>query len=551
MEMRRRSIVIFVILLIGTSVGFVAIQNSERFFEVRRSIDLFGAVYKDVIDDYVDPVQPQLLMRKGIDAMLASLDPYTIYMDKQNSGEIDLLTSGKYGGIGVSIGMASGKVIITGVIDGYSAQRQGLRIGDQILKIDTTDVNTLKLDEVSNMVRGKPGTPVTLTIKREGDEKPFKVVLIRSEVRLKSVSFYGVVDSNIGFIKLDQFSKGAGEEVRNALVDLMARRQLKGLILDLRNNPGGLLEAAVHIAELFVPKGSVIVQTKGRDPSSDKKYISDRDPIAPNLPLAVLVNGNSASASEIVTGCLQDLDRAVIVGTNTFGKGLVQTILPLSSDSQLKITTARYYTPSGRCIQKINYNLSRDGENPIIPDSLRKEFRTADGRGVYASGGITPDSIVAGQHPSDYVLQLMRGGYFFNYATEFRSEHDSIPEGFSAGKKVLDGFHKYVEDKGFTYISHLGQIIDDAQLVASKSDYSKSVADEINTLSKKIETDEHGLFQKHAEEISELLSPEIIGRFYGNSAQIRASLKYDNQAKAAEGVLKDMPRYDNILGLSH
>ncbi len=549
--MRRRSLVIFVILLIGTSVGFVAIRNSERFFEVRKSIDLFGAVYKDVINDYVDPVSPQLLMRKGVDAMLASLDPYTIYMDKQNSGEIDLLTKGKYGGIGVSIGMADGKVIITGVIDGYSAQRQGLRIGDQIIGIDTTDARKLKLNQVSELIRGKAGTPVTLTIKREGDEKPFKVVLIRSEVRLKAVSFYGIVDSSIGFIKLDQFSRGSGEEVRNALVDLMARKKLKGLILDLRNNPGGLLEEAVQIAELFVPKGSVIVQTKGRDPSSDKKYTSDRDPIAPKLPLAVLVNGNSASASEIVTGCLQDLDRAVVVGQNSFGKGLVQTILPLGNDAQLKITTARYYTPSGRCIQKINYNLRRDGENPVIPDSLRKEFKTADGRDVFASGGITPDSVVAGAHYSDYVLQLMRGGYFFNYATEFRSEHDSIPDNFTAGKDILESFHEYVDSSGFTYISHLGQILADAQVVASKSDYGKSVNSDLESLSRKIETDEHGLFERHSEEISHLLTPEIIGRFYGNSRQISAALRYDKQAKVAEGLLKDVPLYDRILGFSH
>ena len=549
--MRRRSLIVFVVLLIATSVGFIAIQNSDRFFEVRKSIDLFGAVYRDVINDYVDPVSPQMLMRKGVDAMLASLDPYTVYMDKQNSGEIDLLTRGKYGGIGVSIGMADGKVIITGVIDGYSAQRQGLRIGDQIIAIDTTDVSTLKLDQVSQMIRGEAGTSVTLTIKREGEEKPFRVVLIRSEVRLKAVSFYGIVDSSIGFIKLDQFSRGSDEEVRDALVDLMARKKLKGLILDLRNNPGGLLEAAVHIAELFVPKGSVIVQTKGRDPSSDKKYISDRDPIAPNLPIAVLVNGNSASASEIVTGCLQDLDRAIVVGTNTFGKGLVQTILPLGPDAQLKITTARYYTPSGRCIQKINYNLSRDGENPIIPDSLRKEFKTADGRDVFASGGIAPDSVVAGAHFSDYVLQLMRGGYFFNYATEFRSEHDSISDNFTAGKNVLDSFHKYVRKNGFTYISHLGQIVADAQMVASKTAYSQSVYNDLDSLSKKIETDEHGLFDRYADQISELLSPEIVGRFYGNSAQIRAAIRYDNQARVAENLLKDVPLYDRILGLAH
>jgi carboxyl-terminal processing protease len=549
--MRRKLLVIFTTVLIATSVGFVVIQNSESFFEVKRSIDLFGAVYRNVVDSYVDTVSPQQFVRKGIDAMLASLDPYTVYMDKENSGEIDLLTSGKYGGIGVSIGTANGKVIITGVIDGYSAQRQGLRIGDQILKIDTSDVNALKLDQISNMVRGEPGSKVTLTIKREGDEKPFEAVLVRSEVRLRAVSYYGIIDSGIGFIKLDQFSRGSDDEVRDALTDLMTRTQLKGLILDLRNNPGGLLESAVNIAELFVPKGSVIVMTKGRDPSSDKKYVSDKDPIAPNLPLAVLVNGNSASASEIVTGALQDLDRAVVVGTNTFGKGLVQTIVPLDYNAQLKITTARYYTPSGRCIQKINYDRRRDGENAIIPDSLRKEFRTLDGRGVYEAGGIRPDSIVAGDQPSNYVLQLMRAGYFFNFATDFRSKHDSIPSDFTAGKGVLATFRKYAYDNGFTYISRLGQVMEDAQEMASNSAYDSSIDNEIKELSRKIDESEQGLYEKNAAEISDLLTAEIVGRFDGNSAQVKATLRYDRQAKVGESILENAPLYARILGTSH
>lgn len=305
--MRRKVLVTLTVLLIGTSIGFVTVQNSDTFFQVKRSVDLFGSVYKDVVENYVDPVSPGQFMRKGIDAMLASLDPYTVYMDKENSGEIDLLTTGKYGGIGVSIGTANNKVIITGVFDGYSAQRQGLRIGDQILRIDSTDVTKVKVDTISDMVRGEPGTQIRLTIKREGEDRPFDVVLVRSEIKLKSVSYYGIVDSSFGFIKLEQFSRGSDEEVKDALTDLMTRTNLKGLILDLRNNPGGLLESAVNIVELFVPKGSLIVMTKGRDPSSDKKYVSDQDPIAPNLPMAVLVNSNSASASEIVAGALQDL----------------------------------------------------------------------------------------------------------------------------------------------------------------------------------------------------------------------------------------------------
>ncbi len=549
--MRRKVLVILSVLLIGTSIGFVAIQNSDTFFEVKRSIDLFGTVYKDVIDNYVDPVSPQQFMRTGIDAMLASLDPYTVYMDKGNSGEIDMLTTGKYGGIGVSIGTANGKIIITGVFDGYSAQRQGLRIGDQILKIDSSDVSKMKLNDISNMVRGEPGSQVTLTIKREGEEKPFTVVLVRTEVRLKSVSYYGIADSSIGFIKLDQFSRGADQEVRDALTDLMARTKLKGLILDLRNNPGGLLESAVNIAELFVPKGSVIVMTKGRNPSSDKKYVSDQDPIAPNIPMAVLVNGNSASASEIVTGALQDLDRAVIVGTTTFGKGLVQTILPLGYDAELKITTAKYYTPSGRCIQKINYERRRDGENAILADSLRKEFRTLDGRGVYEAGGITPDSIVASEKYSDYVLQLMRGGYFFNFATNFRSKHDSIPSGFTAGKEVLNEFRDFIEKNNFTYSSRLAQMMGEAHNLASSSHYDPSIDKDIIAIADKIRADERGLFEKHSKEISELLSTEIIGRFGGDTAQTKAALRYDRQAKVAELLLENFPVYDRILGLSH
>ncbi len=549
--MRRKVLVTLTVLLIGTSIGFVTVQNSDTFFQVKRSVDLFGSVYKDVVENYVDPVSPGQFMRKGIDAMLASLDPYTVYMDKENSGEIDLLTTGKYGGIGVSIGTANNKVIITGVFDGYSAQRQGLRIGDQILGIDSTDVTKVKVDTISDMVRGEPGTQIRLTIKREGEDRPFDVVLVRSEIKLKSVSYYGIVDSSFGFIKLEQFSRGSDEEVKDALTDLMTRTNLKGLILDLRNNPGGLLESAVNIVELFVPKGSLIVMTKGRDPSSDKKYVSDQDPIAPNLPMAVLVNSNSASASEIVAGALQDLDRAVVVGTNTFGKGLVQTILPLGYDAQLKITTAKYYTPSGRCIQKIDYERRRDGENAIIPDSLRREFRTLDGRGVYEAGGIAPDTMVQAERYPEYVEQLLRGGYFFNFATDFRSKNDSVPSDFRAGREMLKEFKDFVSKSNFTYSSRLVQLIGDAQSLASTGDYNPSIDKKLIAAADEIRADEQGSFEKYSKEISECLTLEIDGRFGGDTARTKASLSYDNQTRVAEGILDHASVYDRILGLSH
>ncbi|MGC8652626.1 MAG: S41 family peptidase [Candidatus Kryptoniota bacterium] len=549
--MKRKYAVILFVALLFTTAGFVGIQNADTFLQVKKSIDLFGSVYKDVIENYVDQIDPEQVMRGGINGMLSMLDPYTVYMDKTTSSEIDLLTTGKYGGVGISIGLSNGKIIITGVFDGYSAQRQGLRIGDQILKVDGKDVSKMKLDEVSNMVRGEPGTQIRMTIRREGETNPFEVMLVREEVRVHDVSYYGVVDSNIGFIKLDRFSRGADEEVRNALTDLMTRTNLKGLILDLRYNPGGLLESAVGVVELFVPKGSLIVMTKGRAPSADKKYISDVDPVAPNLPLVVLVNENSASASEIVAGALQDLDRAVVVGTNTYGKGLVQTILPLGYDAELKITTAKYYTPSGRCIQKINYEKKRDGESDIIPDSLRKEFHTIDGRPVFEAGGIQPDSVVMQRMPSDYVVQLMRENYFFNFATEYRNSHDSIPANFAVNEKVLNEFKNYLDRKNFSYNSRLSQLVKDAELYASRSNYSPAINRQFDKLYEEIKQDESALFEKNQKEIARLLQTEIVGRFKGSAAQIEQSLNYDNQVKAAEEILKSTGDYQKILGLVH
>jgi carboxyl-terminal processing protease len=549
--MKRKYAGILFVAMLFTTLGFIGIQNADVFLQVKKSIDLFGSVYKDVIQNYVDPVDPEQVMRGGINGMLSMLDPYTVYMDKATSSEIDLLTTGKYGGVGISIGLSNGKVIITGVFDGYSAQRQGLRIGDQILKVDGKDVSKMKLDQVSNMVRGEPGTQIRMTIQREGEAKPFEVVLVREEVRVHDVSYYGVVDSNIGFIKLDRFSKGADEEVRDALTDLMTRTNLRGLILDLRYNPGGLLESAVGIVELFVPKGSLIVMTRGRAAEAEKKYISDVDPIAPNLPLVVLVNENSASASEIVAGALQDLDRAVIVGTNTYGKGLVQTILPLGYDAELKITTAKYYTPSGRCIQKINYEKKRDGESDITPDSLRKEFHTADGRPVFEAGGIQPDSVVIQKMPSDYVIQLLRENYFFNFATEYRNLHDSIPVNFSVSEKILNEFKDYLTRKDFSYSSRLSQLVKDAELYAAKSNYGPAINQQFDKLNEEIKRDESGMFEKNEKEIAHLLQAEIVGRFKGSAAQIEQSLNYDNQVKAAEKILKAQREYSKILGLVH
>ncbi|MDH4070475.1 MAG: S41 family peptidase, partial [Ignavibacteria bacterium] len=390
-----RTIVSAGVLMLGWMPAGAGSPDGNHFLEVNKSIDIFGRVYKEISSNYVDEIQPSRFMDVGIEAMLGSLDPYTVYIDRENGDEVELLTSGKYGGIGVTIGYRDGTVQVMSVMDGYSAQRQGLIPGDRILEVDDTPVKGKKPDVVRNLTRGAPGTEVRLLIDREGEVSPLAFVLIREEIRLRNVTYATRFSDDIGYVRLERFSRNAGEEVRQAIKDLRDEGELRGLVLDLRGNPGGLLEAAVEVVSKFVPRGSEIVSTRGRRPESAKTYQSSEEPLASDIPLVVLTDRESASASEIVSGAIQDLDRGLIVGDRTFGKGLVQTIIPLNYGAQLKVTTARYYIPSGRSIQEIDYeNRTADGVFAPYADSARHEFRTVGGRVVYEHGGIAPDSVV-------------------------------------------------------------------------------------------------------------------------------------------------------------
>ena len=419
MKSRRIILISSLTVVVLFAFGFV-VSKSDIYFEISKNLELFGKVYKEISFNYVDDIDPQEFMRAGIKGMLSKLDPYTVFIDEKNQDDIDLLTNGKYGGVGISIGVRNDKVTILEVLDGYSAQKQGIRVGDVVTGIGETKVTAEKIDDISSLVKGEPGTPVQIKILRPSEKDTLEFNLIREEVIVKNLVFadFYPENSNNVYLKLSNFSRSAGDEVRSSLKQLKDKKEIKSIVLDLRGNPGGLLDVAVDICDKFLKKDLLIVSTRGKEISSEKKYFALEEPLAGKEKLIVLINGNSASASEIVAGAMQDHDRGVILGTQSFGKGLVQTITPLSFNTSLKITTAKYYTPSGRCIQKIDY--SKDNQVITEPDSLKKdEFATDNKRIVYSAGGISPDTTVKNAIESDLLKDLLAKGTIFNFADKY------------------------------------------------------------------------------------------------------------------------------------
>jgi len=542
------SSIIFLFTLI-CSMGFVFSGDTDYYFKINKGIDIFGKVYKEIISNYVNEVDPERFMRSGIDGMLGTLDPYTVFIDENEKEEVELITTGKYGGIGVTIGLRDGKVTVIYPMEGYSAFKQGIRAGDRILEVDGRQVTGMKLDSVRALVRGEPGTEVRVKIEREEEKTPLDFVLVREEIRPKNISYAGFVDDGIAYIKLDRFSRTAGDELRQTLKDLKAKGAIKGVVLDLRDNPGGLLDVAVDVAEKFVLRGSLIVTTKGRRSDAEKKYTANEEPMLGDAQLAVLVNKMSASASEIVAGGIQDLDRGVIVGTQTFGKGLVQTILPLSYNTSLKVTTARYYTPSGRCIQELDYSQKgKDGAVPVTPDSLRREYRTAHGRKVYEAGGILPDTVVTENDQSELMKELIRKAEFFKYATHFAAEHKALPEDFEMSDSILSDFKKYLQEEHFKYQEESETKVAELKEIAQREKYGSGIFKDIDRILKDVSEEKANEFTRHADEIRQALSAELLSRYYGEQGRIRAGLKDDRQLRVAIELLKNEGEYKKKLG---
>jgi carboxyl-terminal processing protease len=544
--MKKRSALIIITIASLCVVGFSALDNV--YLKIGQNIDVFGRVYKEIVSNYVDEVDPEKFMRSGIDGMLETLDPYTVYMAGKEEDDIDLLTHGQYGGVGISIGVRDGAIIVLAPTEGYSAFKQGVKTGDKIIEVDGIKITGTNPDSVRFKVRGEPGTTVRMKIEREGEKNPIEFTLVREEIQVHNVGFSGFIRDGVGYIRLERFSRRAGEEIRQAIKELKAKGELKGLVLDLRDNPGGLLESAVETVNKFAKKGSTIVTTRGRRDEEAKMYTVDEEPIAADVPLAVLVNRNSASASEIVAGAVQDLDRGIIVGTRSFGKGLVQTVIPLNYNASMKITTARYYTPSGRCIQEIDYlHRNKEGIFTVTPDSLKKEFKTVNGRTVKESGGITPDSTVEDVQHSTYYLELMRKALFFKFATSYVVKHPDSEGEFTATPAVMKEFEQYLSEQKFEFMEPAEKKLTELKEQMKKEKYTSASLASVDALIAQVRTEKMNAFARYNDEIRNELTGEINSRYHGEKGRDRSLLKHDVQAQTAAALVLNTKVYNGVL----
>lgn len=532
--------------------GTTGYTYSDRFFEVAKAIDLFTKVYKELAFSYVDEINPEEMMRAGIRGMLASIDPYTVFMDEKKQDDIDLLTNGKYGGIGVSIGMRDGKAVLLEIMDGYSAQKQGLIAGDIINKVDGTPVTEKNFDNISAMVKGDPGSFVKLEILRAGTKDTLNFELLREEIKVKSITYAGFYpeNSDIAYIKLTQFSRPAGEEVKNALLELKKQRPVAGVIFDLRNNPGGLLDIAVDISNRFLNKGQLIVTTKGRSQETARKYFATQEPMLKDVPLILLVNEGSASASEIFAGAIQDHDRGLILGEKSFGKGLVQTIAPLSYNTSLKITTSKYFTPSGRCIQKIDY--FKDNKVLANTDSLTKNSFNTDGqRTVFSSGGITPDTVVVEQEYPGVIRDMLAKGIFFKFVTDLIAENGKEKSLLLADNELINLLKSYISKQNFTYKTEVEKKFDELVDLSKKQKQYSQLTQKFLDLQSSIKKTSAFEYTDFTKEMLEEIRIELAGRSHGIEGRVKESLKYDGQFQSAVTLIKNQSTYKFLLSGKH
>ncbi|GIV34988.1 MAG: peptidase S41 [Chitinophagales bacterium] len=536
-------------------LAFIPLSFTDtNYFEISKNLDIFATLYKELNSYYVDNIEPGKLIRTGIDAMLESLDPYTQFISEADMEDYRLQTTGKYGGIGALIRKIGDWVVVAEPYQGFPAANAGLIAGDKILEIDGISVKGKNTDEVSKMLKGQAGTKVRVKFSRlvaGGTEKESEVMITREEIKIYNVQYAGMVNDAIGYIRLSNFTENAGNEVKEALEKLKQENpSMRALIFDLRGNPGGLLNEAVNVSNIFLPKGQEVVSTRGKVKEWDKTFRTNYPPVDATIPLAVLTNKGSASASEIVAGSIQDLDRGIIVGQKTFGKGLVQTTRPLTYNTKLKVTTAKYYIPSGRCIQAINY-AERDSTGSVvrIPDSLKVAFKTVSGRTVYDGGGIDPDIPVEPMKLSNISIALLQNNLIFNYATIYHAEHDQIPppREFSLTDKEYEKFMAYLADKDYDYTTKSEELLEKFEKSSQEEKYYEGIKEDFLKLKNSVMHDKQKDLIKHKEEIKDLLEEEIVSRYYHRVGRIEKSFESDPDLKAAIEALNDTVRYTALL----
>lgn len=538
-------LLIFALLLLGGTLAFQT--KNDRLFAIAKSIDIFATLIRELDTYYVDQIDPEKLLTVGIQAMLEELDPYTEYIPEEESDDFRMLTTGEYAGVGALIGNRGEGNIVLMPYTGFPAQNAGIRIGDLLLKVDSIAVQKKSTSEVSELLKGPANTGVTVTVKRGDDTLQFS--LNRKKISLKNVPFYGKLDEKTGYIKLSDFTPNASAEVRNALVTLKAQGATQ-LVLDLRDNPGGLINEAVEIVNLFIPKGKEVVKTIGKLQQVNYTYKTSKTPLDKEIPVVVLINERSASAAEIVAGALQDYDRAVLLGQKSFGKGLVQTTLPLSFNAQIKVTTAKYYIPSGRCIQAIDYAKSReDGSAGTVPDSLRKAFKTANGRIVLDGAGIEPDEKVTEKSYAPISYTLVAGNHVFDYATTFFYKNPSIasPSKFQVSEEVYAEFKKFLVGKEYDYTTYTEKSVQDMEKYLTKEPYFNEVKEQLEQIKSKVNHSKENDLETHEKEIKKILGEEIVSRYYFQEGMIEAGLQGDPVIDLAKQYFASPARMVKVL----
>ncbi len=547
----------FVLMLIALVIifgGWVAketnVSKPDFYFEVEKNLKLFGKVYEEIATRYVEEINPEQFMKSGIEGMLQTLDPYTVFIEQEGNSELQILTKGKYGGVGMRISKQEGlPTVVEPPFEGTPAARAGIREGDKIIEVDGVATDDLSISETAQRLRGEIGTEVHIKIRRVGEEKPLEFRLIRAEIKISDVSYAGFIKDKIGYIRLGHFSRFAGKQVHDS-VAVLKSQGMESLILDLRGNPGGLLESAVQVAENFITKGDMIVYTKGRASGTNVEYRSKEIPIWADKPLVILVDEFSASASEIVAGAVQDLDRGLIIGAPTFGKGLVQTVIPLDREgTSLKITTAKYYIPSGRLIQKPDFIRSKEilwgyeSRKDTTKIEKEDEYFTSSKRKVHGNGGIVPDIKVESADISPLIANLIMKSMFFNFALEYASDHKNLNRNFVIDENIITEFKKFTKSKDFTYRTRAEVRIGELEKVIKEEKYSESVQKALQELKDSIDKAKQTDFERELDFIKWNLKTEIAAKLWGTPGKYDVEFQWHPEIKKAVEVLSNQKEY--------